>query len=107
MSDHGFSSDLLRENAKKVIIEDDRFLKMGDDDAPAGINGRTLDMEMNCHLPGLTGAQWRQVRHFMAVNMPGLLDRTPSPDSNLRRYREVKQETKAQNQVRPALQQTI
>lgn len=107
MSEHGLSSEQLREIAKHVFIENPAYLKLGEDGAPSDINGRTMDLEMLCRLPGRDGALWRQLRTWVAVNAPGLFDRSPSPDNNLRRAREVKQEMRAQHQVQPALHQTI
>ena len=95
---------MLREIAKQVFIENPRFLKLGDDDAPGDINGRTMDLEMLCRLPGRDGALWRQLRHWVALNAPGLFERAPSPDNNLRRGREVREEMRKLGQVRPAIE---
>jgi len=102
-----YNTDLLREIAKKVMIENPQFLKLGDDNAPSDINGRTMDLEMLCHLPGRDGALWRQLRHWVAVNAPGLFDRSPSPDNNLRRGREVREELRKLGQVQPTLTKTL
>lgn len=104
---HNYPTDLLKEIARQVFIEDPKFLKLGQKDAPDDVNGRTMDIEMCCRLPGRDGAYWRQVRHFIAITCPGLLDRTPSPDNHLRRGREVREEMEKQELVRPALSQTL
>jgi len=104
---HNYPTDLLKEIARQVFIEDPKFLKLGQKDASDDVNGRTMDIEMCCRLPGRDGAYWRQVRHFIATNCPGLLDRTPSPDNHLRRGREVREEMEKQELVQPALNQTL
>ena len=104
MSDHhGYSSETIREAARKVFIEQPKFLQLGNDDAPDDVNGRTMDLEILCNLPGIDGAHWRQLRHWVALNAPGLFDRSPSPDNTLRRGREVREEMKESGQVQPVV----
>lgn len=77
--------------AKKVLIEHPRYMDMdGSEDA----NGFDLMLLMYSNLGGLEGAQWRQVHNFIAVNFPSLVEKTPSPDTVLRRCREVKKDCK-------------
>ena len=102
-SSHGFTSEEIRIAAKKVLIEQPKFLKLGDKDAASDVNGRTFDFEILCELPGIVGARWKKVRCFMAMECPGLLDASPSPDNNLRRGREVQEEMREKEQVRPTL----
>jgi len=101
-----YTNDIVREAARRVLIESPQFLKLGADDAPQEVNGRTMDLEVLCNLPGRDGALWRQLRYWVAVNAPGLFERSPSPDSTLRRGREIRQEMEEQGLVRPAIAET-
>jgi hypothetical protein len=101
-----YTDDQITEAAKRAFIDNPLLLKIGKPDCPKDVNGRVLDMEILCNLTGLRGAQWRQVRHFIAVNFPGLIEESPSPDNNLRRGREVRESMRKNNQVRPALSMT-
>lgn len=100
-----FTTDDVTNAAKRVMIEQPKFLKMGKPDAPSDVNGRNLDIEILCAMPGQLGAHWRQVRHFVAMNCPGLFERSPSPDNTLRRGREVREALQKNGQVQPALTQ--
>lgn len=107
MSEIRYTNDIIREAARKVLIEDPKFLKLGDKDAPEDVNGRTMDLEVLCNLPGRDGALMRQLRHWVAENAPGLFDRLPSPDSTLRRGREIREEMEKLGLVRPALKPSL
>lgn len=98
-----YTDDQITEAAKRAFIENPNLLKIGDKNRPADVNGRTLDFAMLCNLPGRDGALWKQVRVWMAVNMPGLIERSPSPDGTLRAGRKVREQMQKNGQVQPAL----
>lgn len=100
---HNYSSETIRDAARRVLIEKPDFGKLGKDDAPDDVNGRTLDLEILCQLPGRDAALCRQLRHWIALNMPGLIERLPSPDNTLRRFREVRDEMEAKGQLQPTI----
>lgn len=102
MSD--YSTEQLRTLATRVLIDNPKFMNM---DGGADANGLNFFIDVCCELPGRDGALWKQVRHFIAVNMPGLLDRTPSPDNILRRGREVKEMVKQRGLQQPPLTKTL
>jgi hypothetical protein len=94
---HNFTSDQLRQLAARAIIANPQFRQMD------GENGLHLQFAIYRELPGLTGAQWKKVSHFIATECPGLLDRTPPAENVLRRAREVRQTARERQQVQPAL----
>lgn len=98
-----YNDDQITKAAKQAFIDNPRMLKIGDLDRPSDVNGRTLDFEILCNLPGRDGALWRQVRVWMAVNTPGLLERSPSPDHTLRAGRKVREKMKENGQIQPVL----
>lgn len=96
-----YTKDIVDQAVKKLYIEDPKFLKLGQDDCPEDVNGRTTDLEILCNLPGRDGALWRQLRHWVALNAPGLFERSPSPDFTLRCGRAVREDMRKQGLVSP------
>lgn len=96
-----YSTEQLKALARSVIINNPKYMKM---DGGPDANGLNFFIDVCCELPLATGAQWKAIRHWIAVNAPGLLDRTPSPDNILRRGREVREEVKKSGGIRPPAQ---
>lgn len=97
-----YSTEQLRELASRVLIDNPKYMDMGGE-----ANGLAFFIDVCCELPGLDGAKWRQLRHWIALNAPGLLDRTPSPDNILRRGREVKELVRQKGLQQPPLTKTL
>jgi hypothetical protein len=99
---HSYSTKECTDIAKKVIINNPKYMNMKDNQDDA--NSLYFWLDCCSELPGRDGALVRQMRHWLALNAPGLLDRIPPPATFERRGREVKQELRDNQQIQPGLE---